>query len=145
MASNTRQMSLIEQGPAGGLAVERRQFERRAVQCHARILIGTRQYAGYLQNISRGGAMFRTITPIRQPGEVVLRLPDLPPLRCQLRWSETHAAGVSFELALSGAQFSQWVANRPARMMLRLVGGTEAEKALRRLSAAERGGLQERA
>lgn len=34
-----------------------RQFERTSIQCRARILIGTRQYAGHLQNICRGGAI----------------------------------------------------------------------------------------
>jgi hypothetical protein len=36
-------------------------------------VIGSRHYAGYLHNISRGGAKLRTITPIRKVGAVLLR------------------------------------------------------------------------
>ena len=65
-------------------APTRRRFSRHQIQCRARICIAKRHYAGYLQNISRGGAKLRTITPIRRLGDVLLRLPDLPPLRCRL-------------------------------------------------------------
>lgn len=65
-----------------------RRFPRHEIQCRARIRIGTRHYAGYIHNISRGGAKLRTITPIRKLGRVVLRLPDLPPLQCRLRWTD---------------------------------------------------------
>ena len=91
---------------------DRRQFSRCDIQCRARIRIGTRQYAGYVQNISRGGAQLRTISPIRRVGKVVLRLPDLPPLRCHLQWTDSYNAGVSFELVLSHAEFSRWAKSR---------------------------------
>lgn len=95
---------------------QRRQFARYDLQCRSIIRIGARQYAGYIQNISRGGARLRTISPIRKVGKVILRLPDLPPLRAQLRWTDSYNAGVSFELALSHAALSQWV---QARLALR--------------------------
>lgn len=91
---------------------QRRRLPRYEVQCRARIQIGTRQYAGYLHDISQAGAKLRTITPIRRPGRVILRLPDLPLLRCQLRWTDAYNAGVSFELALSRAEFSRWAKGR---------------------------------
>lgn len=94
--------------------VQRRQFRRYDVQCRARIRIGPRQYAGYIHNISRAGAKLRTITPIRKVGSVILRLPDLPPLRCQLRWTDAYNAGVSFELMLSAAELSAWARSRAA-------------------------------
>src|SRR5689334_1804679 len=74
---------------------ERRQLPRHEIQRRARIHIGTRHYAGYLQNISEAGAKLRTITPIRKLGTVLLRLPDLPPLRCELRWTDAFNAWVS--------------------------------------------------
>ena len=91
---------------------QRRRFPRYEVQCRARIVIGTRHYAGYLHNISQGGAKLRTITPIRKLGEVLLRLPDLPPLRCRLRWTDAYNAGVAFELAMTQAVLSQWAKSR---------------------------------
>lgn len=91
---------------------QRRQFPRYDVQCRARIRVGKRQYAGYIHNISQGGARLRTISPIRRVGEVILRLPDLPPLRCQLRWTNAYNAGVSFHLDLSLSELSKWAETR---------------------------------
>lgn len=105
-------MFLLEEPTPTKPAVQRRRFSRIEIQCRARILIGTRQYAGYLHNISRGGAKLRTISSIRKLGSVMLRLPDLPPLRCCLRWSNPYHAGVMFELPLSTADFREWVKAR---------------------------------
>lgn len=94
---------------------QRRKFPRHVIMCRARIRVGTRQYAGYLHNIGRGGARLRTITPIRRFGKVILRLPDLPPLHCQLRWTDSYNAGVAFELTLSRSELTQWVRSRSNR------------------------------
>jgi PilZ domain-containing protein len=81
-------------------------------------MIGTRHYAGYLHNISQGGAKLRTITPIRKLGSVLLRLPDLPPLRCTLRWTDAYNAGVAFELAISHADLAEWAKSRSGQCEL---------------------------
>ena len=94
------------------LRPNRRRTARYDVQCRARIVIAKRHYAGYLHNISQHGAKLRTITPIRRLGEVLLRLPDLPPIRCQLRWTDAYNAGVEFELALSPADLLRWTQGR---------------------------------
>jgi hypothetical protein len=91
---------------------QRREFARIQILCRARIRIGNRQYAGYLHNISQGGAKLRTLTPIRRVGHVILRLPDLPALRCQLRWTDSYNAGVSFELKLPSKLLSDWARAR---------------------------------
>jgi hypothetical protein len=91
---------------------QRREFDRHNVQCRARIRIANRQYAGYLHNISRGGAKLRTITPIHRLGTIILRLPDLPPLRCELRWTDHYNAGVMFGSMLSEEELRAWVAGR---------------------------------
>lgn len=95
-------------------APDRRTFRRCEVQCRARIVIGTRHYAGYLHNISRGGARLRTITPIGRIGTVLLKLPDLPPLRCRLQWSDSYNAGVAFELLLRSDIMADWLRSRSA-------------------------------
>jgi hypothetical protein len=92
----------------------RRRFKRLEIQCRARIRIGKRQYAGYLHNISQGGAKLRTISPIGRLGNVILRLPDLPPLKCRLRWTNAYNAGVSFELPLTRSEFVEWTEARSA-------------------------------
>jgi hypothetical protein len=97
---------------------QRRRHPRFEVQCRARIQIGNRQYAGYIHNISERGAKLRTISSIRKLGKVILRLPDLPPIRCQLRWTDAYHAGVIFELRLSKAELGRWVKNRAAFVQL---------------------------
>lgn len=94
--------------------LQRRRFARVEIQCRARIRIGPRQYAGYIHNISRGGAKLRTISPIRRLGVVMLRLPDLPPLSCRLRWTDSYHAGVMFEIPIPAAEFRQWAKGRSA-------------------------------
>jgi hypothetical protein len=94
--------------------LKRRRFQRLEIQCRARIRIGKRQYAGYLHNISQGGAKLRTISPIGRLGNVILRLPDLPPLKCTLRWTNAYNAGVSFELPLTKAELMEWAEARSA-------------------------------
>jgi hypothetical protein len=89
-----------------------RQFARFAAPCPARIRIGARQYFGYLDNISRGGAKLTTVTAIRGAGPVLLQLPDLMPLTCKLRWTGEYDAGVSFETPLSLSQLRRWARNR---------------------------------
>jgi hypothetical protein len=39
-------------------------------------------------------------------------LPDLPALRCQLRWTDSYNAGVSFELKLPSKLLSDWARAR---------------------------------
>ena len=104
---------------------QRRRYSRYAVQCRARILIGKRQYAGYIQDISEGGARLRTVSSIRKLGTVLLRLPDLPLIKCQLSWTDAYHAGVVFERRLTKAELRQWVQNRAA--FLEINNGPEAE------------------
>jgi hypothetical protein len=108
----------------------RRQFPRQDIQCRARIHIGSCHYAGYLQNISQAGAKLRTITPIRKLGPVLLRLPDLAPLRCELRWTDAYNAGVSFERGLTRTQFAKWLHSR------RILKGKKIECHIDELSIA---------
>lgn len=91
---------------------QRRKFPRFEVQCRAKIHIGMRHYAGYLHNIGQGGAKLRMISPIRKPGKVILRLPDLPAMPCELRWTDSYNAGVAFEVALPRKTLSEWAKGR---------------------------------
>lgn len=90
----------------------RRRHPRYDVRCRARIRIGTRYYAGFIDNISVSGAKLRTISPIGRLGHVVLRLPDLPALRCTLCWTDAHNAGVSFSMGLSRQELDTWARSR---------------------------------
>ena len=105
----------------------RRRFARYEVQCRARIRIGTRHYAGYIDNISIGGARLRTISRIGRLGDVVLRLPDLPALRCKLRWTDAYNAGVSFSLGLSPHELAHWARSRSGSSVDQITPGEMAE------------------
>jgi hypothetical protein len=89
-----------------------RRSERLTLECRARIRIGNRQYAGYIDNLSEGGARITTFTPIQGEGKVVLRLPDLPAIRGALRWRDGTAAGVAFGLTLSREYLLEWARSR---------------------------------
>jgi len=93
---------------------QRRRHVRHDIHCRARIRVANRHYAGYLHNISPVGAKLRTITPIGRVGAVFLRLPDLPPLKCALKWSDHYNAGVMFGSALSDDQLLAWLQSRRA-------------------------------
>lgn len=87
----------------------RRTFRRWNINCRDRIVIGKRQYAGYIHNISPAGAKLRTVTLIRRVGSVILTLPDLSPIRCHLRWSDGYNAGVEFALPRHSREFLSWL------------------------------------
>ena len=91
---------------------ENRLFSRFDVRCRARIRIGKREYAGFVENISEGGVKFVTLTPIRETGPVLVRLPDLPPQWAELRWHEPQSGGVSFCINLDKEILGQWSRTR---------------------------------
>lgn len=91
---------------------EKRQFSRRDMRCRARIRIGSREYAGFVENISEGGARIVTLSPMLDSGKVQLRLPDLPPQWAELRWVESNGGGISFCLKLDKNVLEQWALTR---------------------------------
>ena len=93
----------------------RREFERLGVQARAKIRIGKRAYAGYVENISEGGARIVTLTPIRDTGKVIVTVPDLRPLGGELRWSRGCIGGVQFRLKLDRQTLDSWLALRVRR------------------------------
>lgn len=117
----------LQEAPNSSTVTCRRRSQRHSVLCRAKIEIGKRHYTGYIHNISRNGAKLRTITPVRKPGPVVLILPDLPPIRCELRWTDSYNAGVQFARALRSAEFSAWAEMRSRENAGRNTIATAAE------------------
>ena len=91
---------------------ESRQFPRVDVRCRARIRIGKREYAGFIENISEGGARIVTLTPIRDSGPALLMLPDFSPIRANLRWRKQTGGGLSFCLKLDSDLLERWALTR---------------------------------
>lgn len=96
-------------------SADQRLHDRVTVRCPARVRIGNRQHAAYLENISLGGARLRTFGTIRDTGKVTLKLPDLPPLVGELRWVEDAAGGVMFALPEVSDLVRRWIAERKAK------------------------------
>jgi hypothetical protein len=94
---------------------QEREFARLNVQARARIRIGKRAYAGYVENISERGARIVTLTPIRNSGRVIVAVPDLQPLSGELRWSDGCVGGVRFALKLDSEVLHQWLSLRIRR------------------------------
>lgn len=92
--------------------LDQRQFVRLPVQARARIRIGKRAYAGYIEEISEGGARIVTLTPIRGAGPVVVQVPDLEPLNGELRWFAGRVAGIRFRLKLDAIVMHHWLSLR---------------------------------
>jgi hypothetical protein len=95
-----------------GRELRAREFARLSVQARARIRIGKRAYAGHIENISEGGARIVTLTPIRGSGPVTVTVPDLKPLRGELRWSDGCVGGVQFRLKLDPQVLHSWLGLR---------------------------------
>jgi hypothetical protein len=91
---------------------EQREFARLGVQARIRIRIGKRAYAGFIENISEGGARIVTLTPIRDSGPVTMTVPDLKPICGDLRWSDGCVAGVRFALKLDPEALHEWLSFR---------------------------------
>jgi hypothetical protein len=92
-----------------------REFARLGVQARVRIRIGKRAYAGYIENISEGGARIVTLTPIRDSGTVIIAVPDLKPVAGDLRWSDGCVGGVRFALKLETDVLHEWLSYRIRR------------------------------
>ena len=91
---------------------DNRQHERLDLRCPVRIRIGNRQYAGYLENISEGGAKVRTLTPINGIGKVQLTLPGLGPMEGSLRWISSGEVGLGFTLQKHALTVAGWMRSR---------------------------------
>jgi hypothetical protein len=90
----------------------RRRSPRLNLRCRARIRIGKREYAGYIEDISSEGAKVRTLTRIDRVGPVCLIIPDLPPMRGHIRWMEPHGGGVCFSMSVCASVLAEWARSR---------------------------------
>ena len=89
-----------------------RRFERQSVRCPVRVRIGNRQYAAFLDNASDGGVKLSTGCRIVPADKVILQIPDLPPMRGELRWASEREAGVAFPLVDGYNPITEWLERR---------------------------------
>ncbi|WP_344708309.1 PilZ domain-containing protein [Sphingomonas humi] len=93
-------------------SAEQRRFERHEVRCPVRVRIGNRQYAAWLDNASDGGVKLSTACAIKPAERVILQIPDMPPLKGELRWVAEREAGVAFPLLDGYAPIGDWLKRR---------------------------------
>jgi len=84
------------------------------VKAVARLVVRTegRIYAGSLIDISTSGAQVRTFTPAKLGPSAVLTLPDFPPMKAYVQWTNETHVGFSFDRQLPVELLSDWLAGR---------------------------------
>jgi hypothetical protein len=123
MEKITREREGVEEcgglGEDGGNGFKPRRFERTAVRCPVRVRIGNRQYAAYLDNASDGGIKLSTGCRIVPADKVIVYIPDLPPIRGELRWVDGQEAGIAFPLVDGLVPLADWLERRAATVASR--------------------------
>lgn len=93
----------------------RRNLPRVELSCRGRLSRGVESHGILLQDISQGGARVQVGKPV-EPGNVVLSLPDLPPVAGVVRWANSTLAGISFNECISFETLARWIqAQRASR------------------------------
>jgi hypothetical protein len=76
------------------------------------VRIGNRQYAAYLDDASDGGVKVSTSSRIFPAARVIVQIPDLPPIRGELRWVGDREAGVAFPMVEGRTLLGEWLERR---------------------------------
>jgi PilZ domain-containing protein len=87
---------------------KRRNLPRIEVNCRGRLEKSFETHDVLLQDISQGGARVQ-IERLADPGNVVLSLPDLPPLAGVMRWASGTMAGISFNECIPFERLGRWI------------------------------------
>ena len=99
----------------------RRHLPRIEVRCAGRLTKATESHHVSLLDISQGGARIQIESPVNR-GNVVLILPDLPPLAGVVRWVLGAEAGISFNECISFEPLARWIHASRARYPLNSTG-----------------------
>jgi PilZ domain-containing protein len=93
----------------------RRTLPRIALACRGQLTAGPRSLNVMLQDISQGGARVQTEAPETDIRNVLLSLPDLPPIAGVVRWLGGTQAGISFNECIAFEQLARWIQTYRAR------------------------------
>jgi hypothetical protein len=91
---------------------KRRNLPRIELACAGRITAGSRSLNVMLQDISQGGAKVQIEAPMSDIRDMVLRLPDLPPLAGVVSWVSETELGISFNQCIAFEQLARWIQAR---------------------------------
>lgn len=90
----------------------RRAVPRINVECPGRLSTGLRSFEIMLQDISQGGASVRSEIPVPEMCNVLLCLPDLPPVSGVARWNNGKTVGISFNECVAFERLARWIQMR---------------------------------
>lgn len=93
-----------------GLITRTRPF-RIEVNCPAILRAGSRLLTVRAKDVSQGGAKLLVTQPVAQR-DVVLSLPELPPLEGVIRWESNGLAGMAFNESLAVSVLAGWIGDR---------------------------------
>lgn len=99
----------------GDEARTRRRLPRFDVDCPGRLQLGSRFHAVRLRNISQGGARVDARKGLGAEGAAILTVPDLPPLRGEVRWVDESAIGLRLEEIIPVDVLAHWLDERRRR------------------------------
>jgi hypothetical protein len=100
-----------------------RNLPRISLSCRGRLKMGSRSYSVVLQDISQGGAKVQTQAPIVDRGDLILSLPDLPPVAGVVRWVGGNDVGISFNECIPFDGLARWVQVRRSANIVPIVPG----------------------
>lgn len=90
----------------------RRAVPRIPVDCRGQLSDGLRSLQIVLRDISQCGASVQTKVPLSLMSNVVMILPDLPPLAGVVRWTGKDTIGISFNECLAFERLARWIHER---------------------------------
>ena len=91
---------------------KRRRLPRIRVSAPVTLRMAHRVYRGELLDISHSGALATTSPAMPAQGPVTLTLPDLDPIKGQVRWLDDHRVGIFFNTPLSLQALAAWLSRR---------------------------------
>jgi hypothetical protein len=89
-----------------------RNLPRVQVTCQGQLKTASGSSNVMLRDISQAGARLQIETPPSHAGEVILSLPDLPPVAGVLRWVSGNELGVSFNEHIAFEMLARWIQAR---------------------------------
>jgi hypothetical protein len=86
-----------------------RNLPRTRATCEGRIETASGHWDATLRDISPAGAKLKTEAAVEQAGDVILRLPGLPPVAGVVRWTSGGEVGLSFHEHIPSETFARWI------------------------------------
>ena len=91
---------------------KRRRLPRIRVSAPVTLKMADRVYRGELLDISHSGALATTTPAMPAQGPVTLTLPDLEPIKGQIRWLDDRRVGIFFNTPLSMQALAAWLSRQ---------------------------------